>query len=68
MQPSTPSLHRTAFMERGRKNVKVRKRKKIQDEMVWKIMRMDDTVYVKEKAAHMIVYFVLYSLYMVLEL
>jgi hypothetical protein len=35
--------------------------------MVWKIMRMDNIESVEEKAAHMIVYFVLYSSYMGLK-
>jgi hypothetical protein len=40
-------LYRSAFMKGRRKNVKLRKRRnmlKVQDEMVWKIMRMDDRI------------------------
>jgi hypothetical protein len=41
------SLSRSAFMTGRRKNVKLRKRRnmlKVQDEMVWKIMKMDDRI------------------------
>jgi len=46
-----------------RKNVKLRKRRnmlKVQDEMVWKIMKMEDRIG-KKKEAHDEIYFILHS-------
>jgi hypothetical protein len=49
-----PFLNRTAFRERGRENVKMRNKEhtEVKEEMVWKIMRMDDKESEKINRAH----------------